>query len=66
VISTDYLVTDKRNFFDLTTQRDQFVSLKLSQRFSPNLRTTAKVRYVNGDPRDLKSRHCRHPHGRPG
>lgn len=54
-VGMDYLyVTDKRNFFDLTTQRDQLVSLKLSQRFSPNLRTTAKVRYVNGDPRDLK------------
>ena len=57
VISTDYLyVTDKRNLFGFTTQHDQLVSLKLSQLFSPNLKTTAKVRYVNGDPRDLKLR----------
>ncbi len=55
VISADYLyVTDKRNYFDMTTQRDQLVSFKLGQRFSPNLRANAKVRYVNGDPRDLK------------
>jgi hypothetical protein len=57
VISADYLyVTDKRNFFGAATQHDQLVSFKVSQLFSPNLKTTAKVRYVNGDPRDLKLR----------
>jgi hypothetical protein len=55
LISTDYLyVTDTRNVFDTTTQHDQLVSLRINQRFTPNLKASAKVRYVNGESRDLK------------
>jgi hypothetical protein len=55
IINMDYLyVTDKRDVFDSTTQHDQLVSLKINQRFTPNFRATAKVRYLNGDSRDLK------------
>ncbi len=54
-VGVDYLyVTDKRDLFGTTTRHDQLVSLKLNQRFTPNLRSSAKVRYVNGDLRDLK------------
>ncbi len=55
IINMDYLyVTDKRTIFDTTTRHDQLVSLKINQRFTPNLKTSAKVRYVNGEARDLK------------
>jgi hypothetical protein len=55
LVNMDYLyVTDKREIFDTTTQRDQLISLRINQRFTPNLRATAKVRYLNGDSRDLK------------
>jgi len=57
VVNLDYLyVDDKRGIFDTTSQRDQLISLKLNQRFSPNLRTSAKLRYINGDPRDMEVR----------
>ncbi len=55
IVGLDYLyVTDKRGVFDTTTRHDQLVSLKVNQRFTPNLKTSAKIRYVNGESRDLK------------
>ncbi len=55
LVSTDYLyVSDKRTVFDTSTRYDQLVSVKINQRFTPNLKTSAKVRYVNSEARDLK------------
>jgi len=57
VISMDFLHTDdKRTMADTTSRHDQLASFKLVQRFSPNFRTTTKVRYENGDPRDASLR----------
>jgi hypothetical protein len=56
-ISMDYLyVQDKRTLDDTTNQYDNLVSLKLVQRFTPNLKATVKFRYMNDEERDLKLR----------
>jgi hypothetical protein len=57
LVSADFLHTDdKRSVFGTNSRHDQLASLRLSQRFSPNLRVAAKGRYVNGDPRDASLR----------
>jgi len=57
LVSIDFLHTDgQQDLFDATGHHDQLVSLRLNQRFSPNLRTNAKIRYVNGAPRDMNLR----------
>jgi hypothetical protein len=53
----DYLyVDDKRTFDDTKNQHDSLSSIKLVQRFSPNLKATVKYRYLNEEDRDLKLR----------
>jgi len=57
LISLDYLHTDDNrkssgNLSWESTQHNQLASLRLSHRFSPNLRMSAKGRYIDGDPRD--------------
>lgn len=56
-LSMDYLyVDDTRNLYDTLSQHDNLVSLKLGQRFSPYLKATAKIRYLNNEQRDMKLR----------
>jgi hypothetical protein len=56
-LSMDYLyVDDTRNLYDTLNQHDNLVSFKLGQRFTPNLKATAKIRYLNSEQRDMKLR----------
>jgi len=48
----DYLyVDDTRNLYGTLNQHDHLVSFKLGQRFTPNLKATAKIRYLNNEQR---------------
>jgi len=56
-MSFDYLsVSDKRNYLTFTNQKDNLLSFRLWQRFSQNVKATAKVRYQDGETRDLALR----------
>ncbi len=56
-LSLDYLtVNDKRQFPSDTDQHDQLTSIKLRQRFTQFSKATAKMRSVNGEPRDASVR----------
>ena len=56
-LNMDYLyVDDTRNLYGTLNQHDHLVSFKLGQRFTPNLKATAKIRYLNNEQRDLKLR----------
>ncbi len=54
-VSVDYLlVKDAMSLFpEDTTQYDRLTSIKISQRFEPFTRITAKYRFRDGEPRDL-------------
>ncbi len=56
-VNMDYLyVDDTRNLYNTLNQHDNLVSLKLGQRFTPNVKATAKIRYLNNKQRDMKLR----------
>jgi hypothetical protein len=56
-LSTDYLyVDDTRNLYDTRDQHDNLLSFKLGQRFTPNLKATGKIRFLNKEKRDMKLR----------
>jgi hypothetical protein len=56
-VSIDYLsVSDKRNYLLFTDQTDSLLSFRLWQRFSQNIKATAKLRYQDGETRDLALR----------
>jgi hypothetical protein len=56
-ISLDYLsVYDKQQFPSYSDQHDQLIALKLWQRISTFAKASAKLRYINGDPRDMSFR----------
>ncbi len=56
-LSMDYLyVHDKRNLFSDSDQDDQLLSFKVWQRFSSFLKAMTRLRYVNGEARDIKIR----------
>jgi hypothetical protein len=55
VVSLDYLyVRDQRELFGFSDQQDNLYAIKLWHRFAPYLRTMARFRYLDGEPRDLK------------
>lgn len=57
LVSLDYLhVTDKKDITDTADHNDEQISLRINHRFSPNVRTAAKVRYLNGEARDMNIR----------
>lgn len=56
-LNMDYLYADDaRNLYDTLNQHDNLLSLKIGQRFTPNLKATAKIRYLNNEQRDMKLR----------
>jgi len=56
-ISVDYLaIHDDRTYFDDRSLTDRLWSFKVWQRFSRNVKATAKLRYQNGESRDLNVR----------
>ena len=56
-INMDYLyVDDTRNLYNTLNRHDNLVSFKLGQRFTPNLKATVKIRYLNTEQRDMKLR----------
>jgi hypothetical protein len=56
-LNLDYLyVDDTQNLYDTLDQHDNLVSLKLGQHFTPYLKMTAKIRYLNNNQRDMKLR----------
>ena len=56
-ISLDYVtLKDKRDYLELTDVTDKLWSLRFWQRFTPNLKATAKYRHQNGESRDVTVR----------
>ncbi len=57
-VSLDYLsVDDKRDlFYSDKDQKNTLASIKLSHRFAPVLKTMVKLRYIDGEARDVKVR----------
>jgi hypothetical protein len=56
-ISFDYLtVLDDRTYLDDRDVTDRLLSFKLWQRFTKNIKATARMRYQNGESRDLNVR----------
>lgn len=56
-LNMDYLyVDDAQNLYNTLNQHDNLVAFKLGQRFTPNLKATAKIRYLNNEQRDLNLR----------
>jgi len=56
-LSLDYLrVSDKRNYLGFTDQKNSLLSFRLWQRITQNVKATAKVRYQDGETRDLALR----------
>jgi hypothetical protein len=56
-VGIDYLHTDDaRDLFETESHHDQLLTFGLTYRFSPFFRTAAKVKYVNGGPRDASLR----------
>jgi hypothetical protein len=56
-VSMDYLyVQDKRTLPDTTNQYDSLASIKLVQRFTPNIKGSLKYRYLNEEGRDVTAR----------
>ncbi len=56
-LNLDYLYTeDRRNIFSSNDQQDRLFSFKIWQQVNPFLKTMARLRYINSDPRDLTVR----------